>query len=334
MAVLVTRAAGGKRILSVAQEVIGKTNRRESDNNWTPSNFFLKESTGFINVLINAVGSLAIQIHTYKSKKEEKVRNRKEESPERVDDFLKRLPKIKIRKPDSKRDFGMYERMDKAFEGLHEHLKYLMRNQGRIGYASVNAMSDYQHAYIEAVVENNEEEMAHMEYAMLQIEEGLVEREDEIAESGNRFSRLTWQEGGEGRLVGKIFPIIIGKKNQIPKLMTWQEFREKGGNVQAFVYQYIDVVTELSKELTAEIWRKNRNGPPLTDEEEKILIERFIDVADSIRLRLSQERHFPDYVIGNSFGKFSRHNSRIRGVEICILRARDTYNELCRKTRI
>jgi len=245
------------------------------------------------------------------------------EKTERVDDFLRVIQKPHIQTPDHIRDFGMYQQMNAAFDGLHEHLNYLMRNQGRIGFASQNLMSDLSKAFIVAAQENDEEEMAYMEYAMEQLVTGLDERAVEIAESGNRSSRTSWQERHEAELFGKIWPVIVGTKKVVPELTHWKNFQ---GKVQAFLYGYLDVVTELAKTVDKKLYRLNESEE-LANEDEFKLFERYIDIADSIILHLEQLRHIPGYIINNGYSRFATYKGKLYKAEGCVARMRQRYND-------
>ncbi|OGN00696.1 MAG: hypothetical protein A3B91_05115 [Candidatus Yanofskybacteria bacterium RIFCSPHIGHO2_02_FULL_41_29] len=240
----------------------------------------------------------------------------------RVDDFLRRIKAPGVIVPDSAKDFGMYERMDQAFEGLHDRLEELRRNYGRLGYSAQNLMSDLSKAFIEATQNGDEEDMAFFDHDMDVLTEGFEEvtAEGEIAEVGNRFSRTIWQERHEAELFNRIWSVIIGVTDQIPNLTPWQTFGSKGGNVQAFLYGYLDVVSELAKAVTDE------QSKISTVEEEFRLFERYLAVASSIALKLSEYRHVPGYVINNAYGRWAAYTTKLRTVYGTIAHVRREYN--------
>src|SRR3989344_4124465 len=179
-----------------------------------------------------------------------------EESSKKVDEVLREIYWPRFNKPDPLKDFGMYEQMDAAFSGLSEHLDELRRNQGRLGYASQNALSDLSKAYIEAAQHGDEEEMSYINRSMLELTESFQHASvsGELAETGNRFSRTIWQEQMEAELFGRIWQVIIAKTDAVPKLTHWKDFK---GNVQAFLYGFLDVVSELGKALEKELSRQD-----------------------------------------------------------------------------
>ena len=94
--------------------------------------------------------------------KEQTAERQRDTRDVRADEFLRRIKKPRVVIPDPVGDFHMYEKMDEAMNGLHEHLDRLRRNYGTVGYSSQNLMSDLSKAYInEAQMgdANSEEEM-------------------------------------------------------------------------------------------------------------------------------------------------------------------------------
>lgn len=243
-----------------------------------------------------------------------------ENHSKRVDDILREIYWPQTYKPDPLKDFGMYNQMDVAFSGLSEHLDELRRNQGRLGYASQNALSDLSKAYIEAAQRGDEEEMMYIGLSMQQLTESFQDASvsGELAETGNRFSRTIWQEQMEAELFGRIWQVITAKAEEVPPLTHWNGFK---GNVQAFLYGYLDVVSELAKALTNEL-----SKPDITSELEFALFERYLSVAESITLRLSQERHVPGYVINNGYGRWMAYTKKLRTAYGTIAHVRRDYN--------
>lgn len=243
-----------------------------------------------------------------------------EENRKRVDDVLKEIYWPKFHKPDPSKDFGMYNQIDKAFSGLSEHLDELRRNQGRLGYASQNALSDLSKAYIEAAQHGDEEEMAYIGRSMQQLAESFqgASVSGELAETGNRFSRTIWQEQMEAELFGRIWQVVIAKTDEVPELTPWTNFK---GNIQAFLYGYLDVVSELAKALDEEL-----SKPDMTSKLEFALFERYLAIAKSITLRLSYERHVPGYVINNGYGLWMAYTKKIRTAYGTIAHVRNDYN--------
>lgn len=242
---------------------------------------------------------------------------------ERPDQFIKDALALwagGVVAPDPATDYGMYEKMDAAFAGLHEYLGDLMRNQGRIGYSAQNFMSDLTKAEIQAAQRGDETELMYIDRAKEVLLTGFDDAvyDGELAESANKFSRTMWQEHMEGYLFGRIWPIITTSSDSVPDLISWKDFK---GNVQAYLYGYLDVVSELSKALADEF-----SKPDMTTEREFETFERYLAVADSIALRLSQERHIPNYVISNGFGRFMAYTHKLHGVTQTIAHVRRDYN--------
>lgn len=226
--------------------------------------------------------------------------------PPHPGDFLRDIGKLKAHIPDPIKDFGMYQQMDTAFKGLHEYLDKQRSNYGRVGYSSQNLMSDLSKAYIEAIQCEDEEEVADIQNKMKKLNEGLNKAIDEYAlpENFDSFSRTIWQERHEAELFGAIWPIIIGKSETIPQLIYWKDFQ---GNIQAYLYAFLDVITELAKAVDQEVAR-----PDITTEYELRVFERYLAIAESIALCLSQERHIPGYVISNGFGRWMAYSKKLR----------------------
>lgn len=53
---------------------------------------------------------------------------------------------------------------------------------------------------------------------------------------------------------------------------------------------------------------------------------RYLTIADSIVLRLSQKRHFPSYIISNGYGRFMAFSNRLSTVQGAIAHVRREYN--------
>lgn len=235
----------------------------------------------------------------------------------RVDDFLKAIRKPAVRVPDSKDDFYMYERMKVALDGLSEHFDRLRSNQGRLGYSAQNLMSDITKASIEAAILGDEVEQGFLDDDMDRLAEGINDASYEIAESGNRFAKTLWQEKNEAKLFGQIWKVIIGESDKIPELTPWNKFK---GNLQAYLYGYLDVVTELAKAIGEKM------SEPMTTEQEFQIFRRYLAIADSIALHLSFYRHVPGYVINNGFGRWMAYTTKLRTVYGCIAHVRRDYN--------
>lgn len=248
------------------------------------------------------------------------------EQRKRPDDFIKYALETytpKVRMPDPSKDFGMYQKLHAAFDGLLEHLENLRRNQGRIGYSSQNAMSDLSKSYIELVRiggEGSEEELAYIGRAMDILADGLNEAgfKGELAETSNRFARTVWQEKFEAELFGKLWPVVAGKSYSVPDLLHWKSFK---GNIQAYLYGFLDVVTELSKGVDKEL-QKNES----LEGGEIEFYERYLGIAESLVLGLSEERHVPGYVINNAFGHWASYSRKLNIAEGAIAHVRRDYN--------
>lgn len=246
----------------------------------------------------------------------------------RADEFLRNIKKPRINIPDPDSDFHTYEKMSNAMDGLHDHLERLRRNYGTVGYCSQNLMSDLQKAYIDEVQDNHSgdefnEELAFLDHGMEQLARGLNEAsaDGEIAEVGNRFTRTVWQERLEADLFGKLWPVIIGRTNEIPNLISWRDFQ---GNVQAFLYGYLDLVSELAKAVGKELSKLSLDSEDIEREFE--LFRRYLSVAESLMLRLSQERHVPGYIISNGYGRFMAYTNKVRTAYGAIAHVRYDYN--------
>jgi predicted translin family RNA/ssDNA-binding protein len=241
----------------------------------------------------------------------------------RPDAFLRKAEAIfrhAVKAPEG--DFGMYQAMDNACDGLHGYLDELRRNQGRVGYSAQNDMSDYSKEYIDAIMDGREDDAMYLWRQMDVVAKGINEagcRED-LAEMGTRFSRTIWQEKLEAELFGKIWPVVTGKKEEVPNLPHWDE-DDFQGNIQAFLYGFLDVVSELSKALTEELGK-----PDITTKHEFALYERYLKVAKSITLRLSAERHVPGYVISNGYGRWMAFSNKLRGAYGCIAHVQRDFN--------
>ncbi len=235
----------------------------------------------------------------------------------RVDDFLRNIRKPSIRVPNPEVDFLMYEMMSRAFDGLHEQLDRLRSNQGRLGYSAQNLMSDLSKAYIDSALLGDSEEMMFLDNDMAKLTEGFNEVGREIAEGGSRFGKTIWQERLEAKLFGQIWPVITGEDDKVPELLSWQNFK---GNIQAYLYGYLDVVTELAKALGEEF------SSVATTHQEFQLYRRYLAIANSIVLKLSHYRHVPGYVVNNAFGHWAAYTTRLRGVQGCIANVRRDYN--------
>lgn len=238
----------------------------------------------------------------------------------RPSDFLRTIEPLKVRIPDPAKDFGMYQQMNIAFHELHEYLDNLRSNYGRVGYSGQNLMSDLSKAFIDAAQRGDKEEMVSVQRRMEQLSSGFKEavQDDALPENPNNFSRTMWQEHMEADLFGAIWPVITGKTDEVPQLTYWRDFQ---GNVQAYLYGYLDVVSELGKTIANEL-----SGDNVTTEYEFKVFDRFLAVADSITLRLSQERHVPGYVISNGYGRWMAYSNKLRTAYGTIAHVRRDYN--------
>lgn len=236
-------------------------------------------------------------------------------------DFLKKISKPKIHLP--KYDYRMYERMDTALEGVHERLEQIKRGYGP-SYQAQNMMSDLSKAMIERSLEGDidGEEMAFLHVDMADLSEGYSEVLEVVEERGNRFSKTMWQEHLEAELFRKIWPVIVEDDREVPELTPWSGF---GGNIQAYLYGFLDLVSELGKAIAEYMYKKN-----MSPEDEMVVFERFITIADSIILRLSQERHFPGYVISNGYGHWMSYTHKLRGARGTVDHVRRDYNQFRR----
>lgn len=228
-------------------------------------------------------------------------------------------------------DFGMFARMNEAFRNIHAILDQQMRNQGKVGYASQNHMSDLTKAMIEAAFRGDSEEVARLDSEIndlrvnletASLPEDLAEAAPEgydgaksrydgaLAESGNRFTRTVHQEATEAHLFALIWPVIAGWQDQVHRLPTW---KERGGNIQAYLHAYVDLVSELSKARTDFIDQMIRTDSATSDEMLAVT-ERFLVIAESIVIRLNQERHLPAYVSSNAYGRWATLSNRMRGL--------------------
>jgi predicted translin family RNA/ssDNA-binding protein len=250
-----------------------------------------------------------------KSKNKESKMN--DQRPPRSDEFLREIPRPAVRVPTN--DFGMYQQMCIAFSDLHEYLNGLRSRYGQVGYSGQNLMSDLSKAYIEAIQRGDEEEAARIQASIHQLSDGFdnAVREGALPESPDNFSRTMWQEHMEAELFGRIWPVIAGKSDAVPPLTSWKDFP---GNVQAFLYGYLDVVSELGKAIADEL------SGDVTTEHEFQVFQRFLAIADSITLRLAQERHVPGYVINNGYGRWLAYSNKLRTAYGTIAHVRRDYN--------
>jgi hypothetical protein len=86
------------------------------------------------------------------------------------------------------------------------------------------------------------------------------------------------------------------------------------------MYGPLDVIPEWGKALGDELAKAD-----LTTEREFMLIERYLAVADSVSLYLSQFRHTPGYVINNAFGHWAAFTSKLRTADFTISVIRRDY---------
>ena len=238
--------------------------------------------------------------------------------------------------PNPANDFGMYKEMDRALKGIHEYLDELRSNQGKIGFGSQNLMSTVTKFYIANVqiaceaedpaeVERVTGDLASNGQDMCEITDGLKEAQSQkkLAETGTRFSRTTWQERTEAELFGYVWPVIVGKKEAVPELLPWGYYE---GNIQAYLYAFLDLVPEMAKALNRLVAKMNKRGVPREDK--IVLYERYIAVAESIVLYLDPEKHVPGYVINNAYGRWAAFNTKLGKVRGTIEMVRDKYNAL------
>ncbi|MDP2696212.1 MAG: hypothetical protein Q8O87_03125 [bacterium] len=251
-------------------------------------------------------------------------------SNERPDDFINKamilFGKGNMTEPSADEDHGMYERMQAACSGLREYLDRLRRNQGRVCFSTQNAMSDLSKQFINAVKKGDYDAINFTDRAMEMLADGFDDAANngEIAEVGSRFSRTIRQEQMEALLFGQIWPVIVGNEDAVPELIHWQDFR---GNVQAYLYGYIDVATELAKALTEVLSSElTTDGKLMTRQVEIDMYRRYLAIADSIALGLSGFRHIPSYIISNGYGRWLAFSNKLRTVYGCIANIRRDYN--------
>lgn len=232
-----------------------------------------------------------------------------------------------IDKPDPSEDYGTYERMDAAFSGLHEHMDGQRRNQGRIGYASQNSMSDVSKRLMNLVRLEREQDAAYVMDGMDILADGFRDAvaDGALADDANKFEGTIEQENMEARLFVSFWPVVAGKSDAVPEISSWRDFE---GNIQAYLYGFLDVVSEMAKAITDELYDGNRTGS-LTTEKELTIFDRFLRIADSIVLRLSQERHTPGYIINNGFGHWMAYTKKLRTAEGAVAHVRRDYILRC-----
>lgn len=242
------------------------------------------------------------------------------ERPSRPNDFLREIWRPAVRIPDSTKDFGTYQQMCVAFNDLHKFLDGQRSRYGQVGYSGQNLMSDLTKEYIEMVRNGDEEGAAAVQASIQQLSQGFegAVQEGALPESPNNFSRTMWQEHMEAELFGRIWPVIAGRSNAVPALTVWKDFQ---GNVQAYLYGYLDVVSELGKAIADEL-----SGDDVTTEKEFQVFQRYLAIADSITLRLSEERHIPNYVISNGYGRWMAYSNKLRTAYGTIAHVRRDFN--------
>lgn len=208
--------------------------------------------------------------------------------------------------PTPENDFGTYVQVSKSLSGDYPVLESYRRNIGRIGFAMINGASDLSKGVIEATKAGN---LARADELLIDMEEALANfmrqqldgRDANFLSEGFQgalpedpgstfFFRGSAQEYVEARLFRIMWPFITGNKLMMPELPTISQF---GVNLQAILGGYIDVVGELAKAVTDE----RLASAELRSLE---LFERYISIAESIELRLSEVRHFPNNVISNT----------------------------------
>ena len=224
------------------------------------------------------------------------------------------------RQPDPTKDFGTYKQMNAAFEELNAWLDEWRRNYGKIGYATQNAMSDFTKEFVRLVQIGDEEGASWTMSAIDRLAEGFggAVRVSALPDNADQFSRTIEQERMEAKLFVIFWLVITGKSDAVGEILSWKKFE---GNVQAYLYGFLDVVSELAKALDPEL-----SKPSITTEIEFALYERYIAVAESIVQRLSEERHFPGYVISNGYGRWMAYTTKLRTAAGTIAHVRREYN--------
>lgn len=240
----------------------------------------------------------------------------------RPDQFLRDAQAIytpEIRRPDSSKDFGTYEQMERAFDGLLEFLEDWRRNYGRVGYGAVNQMSDLQKDCIARIQDGEDDNPAYAIRAMETVFEGFVEDGSKaLPDHVDRFESMLGQEYLEGVLFDLFWPVVVGKASAVPQIPAWKSFK---GNLQAYLYGFIDVVTELAKAVDDELAK-----PDMTTDREFETLERYLAIADSIILALSTLRHSPGYVINNGFGRWVAFSNKLYSIQGAVKHVQRNYS--------
>lgn len=248
----------------------------------------------------------------------------------RVDSFISEALDLfpGSRQPDPAKDFGTYKQMNMAFEELNAWLDDWRRNYGKIGYVTQNAMSDFTKEFIRLIQIGDDDGASRTMRAIDQLAGGFggAVRESALPDEANQFGRTIEQERMEAKLFASFWPVIIGKSDEVGEILSWKKFE---GNVQAYLYGFLDVVSELAKALDPEF-----SKPSLTTEIEFSLYERYIAVAESIVQRLSEERHVPGYVINNGYGRWMAYTTKLRTAAGTIAHVRRDYNLRCSVRRM
>jgi len=243
-----------------------------------------------------------------------------------IDEALNLFPGS--RQPDPTKDFGTYKQMSAAFEGLGACLDEWRRNYGKIGYATQNSMSDFTKEFVRLVQIGDEEGANWTMRAIDQLAGGFggAVRESALPDEANQFGRTIEQERMEAKAFAIFWPVIASKSDEVGEILSWKKFE---GNVQAYLYGFLDVVSELAKALDPEL-----SKPSITTEMEFALYERYIAVAESIVQRLAEERHFPGYVISNGYGRWMAYTTKLRTAAGTIAHVRREYNLRCSMLRM
>ena len=177
----------------------------------------------------------------------------------------------------------------------------------------------YQKELIERVKDGEEDDPSYILRAMETLVDGF--REDGVEalpDHVDRFGSTLEQENMEGKLFALLWPVVTGKADAVPEIPSWRQFQ---GNLQAYLYGFIDLVSEMAKAVGDEVAK-----PDMTTEREFAIFERYLAIADSIVIALSTVRHSPGYVINNGYGRWSAFTNRLRGIQGTVAHVQRDYS--------
>ncbi len=248
---------------------------------------------------------------------------------------VERLRFLEIPTKDPGNDFGTYKQVKESLKGAKELLEKYRSNQGAVGYAGQNFVSDITKEIIDCVAFGDlarAKELQEELNATLKkldhhsLPEELVEFTGPnftgaLAEDfRTSFRNNNFQESAEAELFALMWPVIHGDTEEMPHLPKIREFDYP---VQCVLAGYLDVVSELGKKVD-----EARENPDWTADDHIKIYGRFLRVARSVFLVLSEVRHAPKNVVSNSFGRFQGFGDKFYRLKEMLRRCGQTYADM------